>query len=231
MYISYLNKNGKTYALEKNGKFSIIKTTNNIEKVLIVKNNIEEIKNLILNTNTNIKNKKIEFILNLFKLTPITLIGIILLLIPIPSLLNIFGISLIIGSSILLYKENKDYLERKNNYFNKIEILEKMLTTEKQKFHVLKKIAKEVKNPVDTKEKNIDTSKKIKQLYMKLELINFYCQNFSKLFLIYNTGGEELLIKNLKQNYNESEIEFIVFLIKNIDEQKNYKKEKIKTLL
>lgn len=232
MYKSYFQKDGKTYALDKTGKFNIVKTTDNVEEILILKNNIEEIENILKETKKNQIINKDSFNTSNILTIGIDLISIVMTLIPAALPLKIMGIIIFIISSAVMIKDTKEYLIKKKEYSSKTEILEKMLTLEKEKLNVLEKNAKEIEITKNIKEKNIDTSEKIKNLYKKLELIIFYSQNSFKMHYLYINYGEECLRNNLEEKYSKEDVDFIIFLLNKVQDKRknNIENNKVKKM-
>lgn len=229
MYRSYFQKDGKTYALDKTGKFKEIETTNNVENILVAKNNIEEIENLLNDLKEKQISSKDSFNTTKIITFIIDIIGIVIAVLPIGIPLKILGLLMFIFSNAGFIKDCNNYTKKKNEYDNKLEILEKMFTIEKEKIKALEKNAKIIQKPINTKEKNIDRSKKIKELYRKLELISYYYQNSLKINYDLKNHGKKYLKNKLSSQFSNEEINFIIKLIE-ISNNNNIENNKIKYL-
>ena len=229
MFEYFLKKNNKTFAYDTKKGLKDFTTTNNIEDFFITSNNIEEIQTILTNLKNEynlkkllIQRKKINSII----VTLLILIGTIIFsmsntILTLGILLLIVSNSITITDIISEKKLNKSYDMNSN-------ILIKELTTENEKLNKLKEEGKTIDLPILTNKIFIDRSKKIKNLYRKLNLINFFVENNTELIKLYKSG---VLNIKLQDTFSINDIIFITMLIEEqITKEEQLKKQKIKSI-
>lgn len=233
MYKSYFQKNGITYALDKTGKFNTIKTSNNIEEILIAHNCIEELENLLKDIKEKKKINKVKWEKSKKFLLSFEVLSLILILLPLYTIIEILGIMLLLISSGITISKYNNYSKTTKEYENKQKILKHMISKEKFKLNILEKNARPIKNDIHIKEKTINFEKKRKELHKKLELISFVSQNISKINFYLDNYGEDYLKNDLSSKFSIEEINYIINLI-NLYNKKLYnktEKNKVKTYI
>lgn len=231
MFEYFLKKNNKTFAYDNKSELKEFVTTKNIENILTTSNNIEEIENILSNTNEEYKSKKI-----LTKIDKIdSIIATILIIIgtiifSASNLLLLTGILLFLISNGITIASIINDKKIDQAYNINLDVLVKELTIENEKLNELKKKDEIDNNHVITHKIYINKSERIKNLYKKLELINFFIENDTKLIRLYKS---DILNFELQKNFSIDDIIFITFLIEQeINNKQQIKKEqqKIKTI-
>jgi len=223
----YILKNKRaTYAFDDKIGLKTFENTQNIDDIIKTNNNIEQLE-LLYSTleqqyedeKINIKSGKKDFIIG----TIILVIMRILFLTPI-SFLPICAIFLFIKRKYIISMLNEKKSDKK--YMELLDFLNENLIIEKEALRLLKLTDKKVVIEKEQPKIELDNSKKLDNLYSKLEIIELYLENKSNLELLYKTNNLEQTICNY---LTQEEIEFITFLIaENLNTKKS---EKIKKLI
>lgn len=216
MYTKYEIKNGKVYVYDKLGHSKNMKLASNIKEVLICKNNIEEMKELInareydiIEGKKKIRNKS----LNYFPLASIwganSILHIVLNdnwvvggILSLNFFLNgALGLVHVIGESKYI-KINKA----------KINLIKKYLTEEESKLTKLEQENNESLNYIEPSG-NISTSEQIKELEFKLNVLHDYMTNKRHYIKHYKNGSLKNMIKIIGYD-SQKQIKFLEELIR-----------------
>lgn len=223
--IEYLNDN--INVIDENGNKIKRDLVDNIENILIVENNIEEIKHeeeklAFEQYTTELNNKIINTItVTVFLLTLLTLISTMIINFPgtiITGIATIFmGSSTL--TSLIVKKINTNYSK---NIKVQQAILNEKLQEETKKLENLKKNSKTIQPVAEPTTKEISTSELISNLRNKLQIIKDYQYNKKRFTNYFYLGKieEELM----KKGYSSNDIELIKELINNDIKEKSIKK-------